>query len=146
GYLLALHVLLLCAANKTPTQIATYLLCSRTSVYRIVASYRAGTLGFDFGGDDPIIGPPVRTRALSASMRRSLLALLRKPPRVYGWCRTRWSCATLALQLEVQRGVNVSAETVRRWVHDVDWVWKRAKLSAKDDSGERVQRLAKIRQ
>ena len=145
-YLLALHVLLLCAANRTPTQIATYLLCSRTSVYRIVACYRAGTLGFDFGGDDPRIGPPVRTRALAPSMRRSLLALLRKAPRLYGWCRTRWSCATLAAQLKVQRNIDVSGETVRRWVHEVDWVWKRAKLSAKDDSGERVERLAKIRQ
>jgi hypothetical protein len=145
GYLLALHVLLLCAAKKTPTEIATFLLCPRRSVYRIVASYRAGTLGFDFGADDPIIEPPVRTRSLTPSMRRSLLALLRKAPRVYGWCRTRWSCQTLAAQLKVQRGVDVSGETVRRWVHEVDWVWKRAKLSAKDDGPERVERLAAIR-
>lgn len=145
NYLLALHVLLLCAAGKTPTQIAAFLLCSRTSVYRIVAAYRAGTLGFDFGGDDPVLGPPVRTRCLTPSMRRSLLALLTKVPRAFGWCRTRWSCATLAAQLKVQRGIDVSGETVRRWIHEVGWAWKRAKLSAKDDSPERVERLAKIR-
>ena len=29
GYVLALHVLLLCAAGRTPTEIATCLLCSR---------------------------------------------------------------------------------------------------------------------
>jgi hypothetical protein len=42
GYLLALHVLLLCAAGRHPTEIAAFLLCSRTSVYRIVRLYHAG--------------------------------------------------------------------------------------------------------
>ena len=36
GYLLALHILLLCAAERTPTEIATVLFCSRSSVDRIV--------------------------------------------------------------------------------------------------------------
>ena len=36
GALLAVHVLLLCAAGRTPTEIATFLFCSRTSVYRSV--------------------------------------------------------------------------------------------------------------
>jgi hypothetical protein len=37
GYLLAFHILLLCAAGRTPTEIAAFLLCSRSSVYRIRA-------------------------------------------------------------------------------------------------------------
>ena len=45
GYLLAFHILLLCAAGRNPTEIATFLLCSRSSVYRIVRAYRAGSLG-----------------------------------------------------------------------------------------------------
>jgi hypothetical protein len=36
GYLLALHVLLLCAAGRNPTEIAAFLLCSRSSISRIV--------------------------------------------------------------------------------------------------------------
>src|SRR5499426_4447916 len=40
GYLLAFHILLLCAAGRTPTEIATFLFCSRSSVYRIVSAYR----------------------------------------------------------------------------------------------------------
>ena len=36
GYLLAFPILLLCAAGHTPTEIATFLFCSRSSVYRIV--------------------------------------------------------------------------------------------------------------
>jgi hypothetical protein len=36
GSLLACHIFLLCAAGRTPTEIAAFLLCSRSSVYRIV--------------------------------------------------------------------------------------------------------------
>jgi len=39
----------------------------------------------------------------------------------------------------------VSAETMRRWVHEGGGVWKRAKLVAKDDAPHRVERLARIR-
>jgi hypothetical protein len=37
---LALHGLLLCAAGRTPTEIAAFLFCSRTGVYRIVSTYQ----------------------------------------------------------------------------------------------------------
>ena len=42
GSLLAFHILLLCAAGRTPTEIAAFLFCSRSSVYRIVRAYRTG--------------------------------------------------------------------------------------------------------
>jgi len=44
GYLLALHLLLLCAAGRPPSEVASVLLCSRSSGYRIVRAYQAGTL------------------------------------------------------------------------------------------------------
>ena len=144
GYLLALHILLLCAAGRPPTAIAAVLFCSRSSVYRTVWAYRAGTLGLEHDAQGRLV-PPVRTAVLVPTLRRSLLALLKAPPRLYGWCRTRWSCATLALTLQSQRGITVSAETMRRWLHELGWVWKRAKLVAKDDDPQRVERLARIR-
>jgi DDE superfamily endonuclease/Winged helix-turn helix len=113
-------------------------------VYRTVQAYRAGTLGLEHG-DQGRLGPPVRTTVLVPTLRRALPALLKAPPRVYGWCRTRWSCATLALTWQATRGVTVSAETMRRWLHEIGWVWKRAKLRAKDDDPQRVERLARIR-
>jgi hypothetical protein len=88
---------------------------------------------------------PGRTTVLVPTLRRSLLALLKATPHAYSWCRTRWSCATLALTLQTKRGVTLSAETVRRWLHEIGWVWKRAKLVAKDDDPQRVNRLAHIR-
>jgi len=54
-------------------------------------------------------------------------------------------CATLALELPARWGVRVSAETIRRWLHELGWAWKRAKLAAKDDDPQRVEKLARIR-
>lgn len=144
GYLLALHVLLLCAIGRTPTEIAAFLFCSRSSVYRIVSAYRGHSLGFDFA-DDGTLQPPVRSTCLSPPIKRSLLALLKATPQAFGWCRTRWSCASLAAQLKVNRGIEVSADTLRRWLGEIGWVWKRAKLTAKDDDPQRIEKLARIR-
>ena len=49
------------------------------------------------------------------------------------------------MELHLRRGVRVSAETVRRALHELGWVWKRAKLAAKDDDPQRVAKLARIR-
>jgi transposase len=144
GYLLAFHILLLCAAGRTPTEIAAFLFCSRSSVYRIVRAYRTGSLGIRVDPDGHL-SIAVQSTILMPWLTRALGALLKKAPRAYGWCRTRWSCATLAMTLQAKHGIEVSAETVRRWLHEIGWVWKRAKLVAKDDDPHRIERLARIR-
>jgi putative transposase len=144
GYLLALHILLLCAAGRNPTDIAMALFCSRSSVYRTVRAYQKGTLGLEHDEHGRLL-PPLRATVLLPTLRRSLLALLKATPRTCGWCRTRWSCATLALTLQSKRGLTVSAETMRRWLHEIGWVWKRPKLVAKDNDPHRIARLARIR-
>jgi len=138
GHWLAVHILLLLTLHHSPSEIATFLLCARSTVYAVAQEWQKGRRW-----PEPICadGPP----CLTPSFRRSLLALLKKTPAAYGWCRTRWSCAALALQLQAQRGVRVSAETVRRCLHALDWVWKRAKLVAKDSDPERTWKLARIR-
>jgi transposase len=143
GYLLALHLLLLCAAGRTPSEVATVLFCSRSSVYRIVRAYRAGTLTFEEATEQ--VTQQRRLRLLTPSLKRSVQALLKTTPRAFGWCRTRWSCATLAVELQVRRGIEVSAETLRQWLHELGWEWKRAKVTAKDDDPQRIEKLARIR-
>ena len=55
GYLLALHLLLLGAAGRTPTEIAAVLFCSRSTTYRVVRAYRAGDLeGLGEGTGSPL--------------------------------------------------------------------------------------------
>src|SRR5262249_50084334 len=107
--------------------------------YRIVNADKVQAL-------DPLAPSPASTAVwLSPSLCRRFKALLKKMPAAYGRCRTPWSCATLAAQLQVQRGMEVSSSTVRRWLHRVGWVWKRAQLVARDDDPERVEKLARIR-
>jgi transposase len=140
GYLLGLHILLLCAQGRTPTEVADSLFCSRSSVYRTVAAYRSGKLGCGWGDATEADAPPGL-----CSWQRSVLSLLKRAPAAYGWCRTRWSCATLALQLAARRGFRVSRETIRRALHQLGYAWKRARHAARDDDPERVTRLARIR-
>jgi transposase len=145
GYLLAIHMLLLCAAQRSPTEIAAVLFCSRSSVYRVVQAYRAGQWK-NWAEEEGGGGKGLRPRlGLTPTLKRSVLGILKSAPRLCGWCRTRWSCATVALELFVRRRIPVSGETIRRWLHELGWEWKRAKLRAKDDDPERVEKLARIR-
>src|SRR5215831_11822572 len=144
GYLLAFHILLLCAVGRNPTEIAAFLFCSRSSVYRIVRAYRTGSLGVRIDPDGQL-SIAVQTSVLMPWLTRSLDTLLKAAQRTYGWCRTRWSCATLVATLQAKHDIEVSAETVRRWLHELGWVWKRATLVAKDDDPHRGERLARIR-
>jgi hypothetical protein len=144
GYLLALQILLWCAAGRTPTDMAAGLCCARSRVDRTRRAYRAGTLGLEHDDQGRLV-PPIRTTVLWPTRRRALGARLKATPRAYGWCRTRWSGATRALTRQAKRGVTVSAETRRRGLHEIGWVGKRAKLGANDDDPPRVNRLARIR-
>ncbi len=142
GHLLALHILLLCAAGWTPSAIAAALFCSRSSVYRLVAEHRAGHLDLGLG---EAAAETVVPRRGCASLKRSLKSLVKVAPAAFGWCRTRWSCAALALEVQRRRGVSVSPDSIRRWLHELGYVWKRARHVARDDDPARVTKLARIR-
>src|SRR4030095_16794010 len=144
GYLLTLHLLLLCAAGRTPTEIAAVLFCSRSSIYRGVKAYRAGQLEGTLA-DEGWESARARRTVRSPPLNRSLWAILKPVPRACGWCRTRWSCATVALELQARRGMRVSGETVRRWLHELERVWERAQTSGRDDDPQRVAKLARSR-
>ena len=144
GHLLSLHILLLCAHEHTPSEIAAFLFCSRSSVYRSVNAYRCGALGTVQATESDGSNGGHKRPSIS-SLTRSLLAIIMRVPSTFGWCRTRWSCQTLALELRARRGVKVSRETVRRWLHEQGYVWKRARHVARDDDPERVTKLARIR-
>jgi len=140
GYLLGLHILLLCGTGRTPSEIAVNLFCSRSTVYRTVAAYRSEQIRHRWCAAPDTVAPPTLL-----AWQRSLVALLKRTPQAYGWCRTRWSCQTLALQLATQRGYRVSRETLRRTLHQLGYAWKRARHAARDDDPERVSKLAQIR-
>jgi hypothetical protein len=80
GYRLAFHVFLLCAAGRHPTEIAAFLLCSRSRVYRIVRAYRAGSLGIRIDPDGQL-SIAVQATIFMPWLTRSLRALLNQAPR-----------------------------------------------------------------
>src|ERR687888_2759317 len=71
GYLLAFHILLLCAAGRNPTEIAAFLFCSRSSVYRVVRAYRTGSLGIRVDPDGQL-SIAVQTSVLMPWLMRAL--------------------------------------------------------------------------
>jgi len=113
GYLLAWHGLRLCAAGRHPTAIAAFLCCARSSLYRIVHLSRTQKLGCTVDAAGHRMAP-VRTTILMPGLKRSWGARLKASPRAYGWCRTRWSGATLAAHRQTHHGLEVSAWTLRR--------------------------------
>jgi transposase len=138
--LLRLHILLLLSQGRSPTEIADWLLCSRSSIYEAAVCWRQG-----WRPDQRQQADASSVIRLAPSLRRSWLALLQKSPRVDGWCRPRGSCVTLAMSLQARRGIQVSAETRRRWWHGLGWRWKRSKLAAQDQDPARAAKLARLR-
>jgi transposase len=51
--------------------------------------------------------------------------LANRTPRDFGFFRSRWSCALLAMLLWERCGWRLSPETVRRGLHDMGFVWRR---------------------
>jgi hypothetical protein len=82
GYLLALHLLLLCAAGRAPTDIAVVLFCSRSRVYRTVCAYRQGTLGWEHDAPGRLL-PPCVPRCWSRRCAGRSYRCSRPPPGVW---------------------------------------------------------------
>jgi hypothetical protein len=142
GGWLARHILLLLAQQRSPTAMADWLLCSRSTVSAAAWAWQQGRRP-----GEPATGASAApwSAGLTPVRQRSLLALLKSAPSLHGWCRTRGSGAALAETLQQRCDWRVSAETVRRWLHALGWVGKRAQLAAKDNDPERVTKWARLR-
>ena len=142
GHLLTLHILLLLHHGLSPTDIARCLFCSRSSVYRSVAAWRRGAVTPASSADLP---RSWWASVLADSVRQKLDRLLRSRPDSFGWLRSRWNCVCLAVVLSRDLGQRISAETVRRWLHQTGFVCKRVSLVGRDDDPQRAWLLARIR-
>ena len=98
GSLLALHILLVSAAARTPTVIAAVLFCSHSSVYRAVQASREGSRGWRSNSDGQRLPPVCHTGCCPYSGGRAW-SCARRPCGLMGDASTSWSGATLALTL-----------------------------------------------
>jgi putative transposase len=72
--------------------------------------------------------------------------LLTKSPEDFGYFRRRWSCETLAEMLAWETGVRLSAETVRRGLHELGFVWRRPRPVVGPEDPEYAEKLQCIRE
>jgi len=70
--------------------------------------------------------------------------LLKSTPQDFGFFRTRWSCALLALLLWEQEGVRLSPETIRRGLNRMQFVWRRPRPVVGPRDPEHARKLRQI--
>lgn len=114
------HVLLLLDDGLSYRRVRAVLHASNDLVAGCVRRFRAGGIheALDPGG-------ACRT-APDGDWLPSVEGWLRDTtPQDFGYFRRRWTCAMLAEALAWERGVRVSAETVRRGLRRAGYVWRR---------------------
>jgi len=134
------HIVLALAEGHSWSLIEQVLFCSSATIDRWKDRFEAG-------GVEALLA---ETRGRRATLLVSWALLIvcwvkTLTPRDFGYCRSRWCCATLALVLMDTHQVTVSAETVRRCLHRQDLVWRRPRPVPGPHDPQRQWKLRKIR-
>jgi putative transposase len=135
------HIVLLLAANYSWATITAVLFTSASTIARWQCRYQEGGL-------DALLGrcPGPGRRFGAYWIRLAIRWVTEKTPSAFGLLRSRWTCAVVAaLLLEMHRLV-VSRETVRRWLHQADLVWRRPRPVLRPQDPQRQAKLQVLRQ
>lgn len=134
------HLLLLLADGHCWATVAAMLFCSSRTIDR-------GVQRFHREGVDAVAGhkPGRRSRFGAGWLAVAVTWVTAKAPRDFGFLRSRWSCGALALLLWSRHRLDVSPETVRRWLHRGEMVYRRPRPTLGPSDAEREARLAAIR-
>src|SRR5262249_29255938 len=92
---------------------------------------------------DDIAGAPKRLGGGWAAV--VVTWVLQATPRAFGFLRSRWCCEVLALLLGRRHRLEVSRETVRRWLRQADLVWRRPRPVLRRRDPRREQIVAGLR-
>jgi putative transposase len=135
------HIILLLSEGHAWTLIANVLFCSTATIARWKERFESG------GVEALLEERRGRTATLLVGFAWLLVNWVKTlSPRDFGYCRSRWCCATLAVVLwDVQR-VKVSVETVRRCLHEQNLVWRRPRPVLGPQDLRRQWKLRKIRE
>ena len=134
------HILLLLHDGRSWDHIAQTLYCSTRTIARWKDRFQRQGLA-------ALPGQPTGApRRLSTGWIAVVVSwALQFTPRAFAFVRSRWCCQTLALLLWQQYGVAVSRETVRRWLHRADLVWRRPRPVLSRTDPDRDAILGKLR-
>lgn len=135
------HIILLLSQGRAWSLIAAVLFCSTATIARWKRRFEAG------GVDALLAERRGRVAALLVDWALVLVTWVKTlTPRDFGYCRSRWCCATLAVVLMDTHRVTVSAETVRRCLHGQNLVWRRPRPVLGPTDPRRAWRLRKVRE
>jgi len=129
------HVILLLSEGHAWTLICAVLFCSSATVARWKQRFEAG-------GVDALLAERRGRRSVLFVWAVLLVTWVKTlTPRDFGYCRSRWSCATLALVLRDTHRVRVSDDTLRRMLLGQGMVWRRPRPVLGPRDARRAWRL-----
>jgi putative transposase len=131
-------ILLLLDQGRSYREITAATLASPTMIRAVKKDWEAGGVACVLGTQEQ---PFVVAWWLIVVVRW----LLHKTPQDFGFFRTRWSCALLALLLWEQERIRISAETVRRGLRQMEFVWRRPRPVVGLHDPDHDAKLRKIR-
>jgi transposase len=130
-------VLLLLAKGLSYREITAAALASPTMISAVKRDWEAGRTARVLGTEER---PYVVARWLIVVVRW----LLHKTPQDFGFFRTRWSCALLAMLLWEEENIRVSPETVRRGLVRMEFVWRRPRPVVGPTDPQHAAKLRRI--
>jgi transposase len=134
------HILLLLHDGRAWDDIARTLYCSTRTIARWQKRFlQEGLAGL------PGQRPGAPRRLGGAWMAVVVTWVLRMTPRAFGFLRSRWCCEVLALLLWRRHRLDVSRETVRRWLHKAGIVWRRPRPVLRRPDPRRAATLRTLR-
>jgi putative transposase len=134
------HVLLLLATGFPWATIADVLFTSSSTINR----WRQRFLN---GGLAAVIDAPGRGRSQLSLLWIGVVFrwVTTMTPLDFGFVRSRWTCGTVVMLLKEDHGIKVGRETVRRWLHQKDLVYRRPRPVLGPKDPKRPYKLRKIR-
>jgi transposase len=133
------HILLLLAARQSWITIAVVLFTSMSTINRWRCRFLAGGL-------EAVVGTaPRRSRWGAWLIALVIRWVTTRSPRDFGLVRSRWTCATVVVLVEEECGERVGRETVRRWLHQEDLVWRRPRPTVGPKDPQRATKLRQLR-
>ncbi|MCI0356526.1 MAG: IS630 family transposase [Acidobacteria bacterium] len=133
-------IVLLLAAGHSWALIAQVLCWSSRTIDRWQKRFRQGGVASLFG---QARGRPALFAARWAEVVVAWVTKL--TPRGFGFLRSRWTCGVLVVLLWRCQRRDVSRETVRRWLHRADLVWRRPRPVRRRHDPRRAAILAELR-
>jgi hypothetical protein len=131
-------ILLLLDQGRSYREITAATLASPTMIRAVKKDWAAG-------GVPCVLGTQEQPFVVAWWLIVVVRWLLHKTPQDFGFFRTRWSCALLVLLLWEQERIRISAETVRRGMRQMEFVWRRPRPVVGLHDPDHDAKLRKIR-